>query len=157
MINLQTAPFLREQRKFPTEDVRLLSDQVDHAYIDIAGKVNRRIIGLFALNYSVITGERWFFQGSNQLQQSLRKLFTFTAAGNIPHGLDWAGVSQISLRSYGSYTDGTNWYGVIYASSVPIAGQVSFYVTPTNIVVLIGAGAPAITTGTIDLEFISNF
>lgn len=157
MINVQISPYLRDQRKFPTEDVRLLSDQVDHAYIDIAGKVNQRIIGLYALNFAAITGEKWYFQGPNQVQQSLRKLFTFTTAGNIPHGLDWAGVSQISLRSYGSYTDGTNWYGVIYASSVPIAGQVSFYVTPTNIVVLSGAGAPAITNGTIVLEFISNF
>lgn len=154
---LQSSPYLREQRQFPNDDVRELSNQMDHAYIDIASKVNLRVIGLFGTKFQIITGERWFFSGSSSAQQSLRQVYPFTATGNISHGLTWASVSMISPKSYGSFTDGTNWYGVIYASSVPIAGQVSFYITPTNIVVLSGAGAPAIVSGIIVLEFISIY
>lgn len=150
-------PYLKVQWNFPNQDIKAFSSQVDKAYIDIATKVNARVIGTYALNFVSVTGERWSFGGSSTLQQSLRQIYTFTGAGNIAHNLTWAEVSSISLRSYGSFTDGTNWYGCIYASSTAIAGQVSFYVTPTNIVVLSGGGAPAITSGTINLEFISNF
>lgn len=155
--NFQQSPYLREQRAFPTDDLKQLSSQVDHAYIDVASKVNSRIIGLYSNNFSIITGEKWYFSGSSTSQQSLRQFYNFTATGNIPHGLNWASVSLISPRSYGTFTDGTNWNGAIYASSVSIAGQVSFYVTPTNIVVLSGAGAPAIISGIINLEYISQF
>ena len=79
----------------------------------------------------------------------------FTAAGNIPHNLNLNTLNQFT-RGFGSFTDGTNFYGVIYGSNVAIAGQVSFYITPTNIVVLSGAGAPAITNGLIVIEWISN-
>ena len=118
MINgfLQQAPYLREQGQFPNDDVRGSGNQVDHAYIDIAGKVNQRIIGNYPVNFLSITGERWYFKGSSQAQQSLRQIYTFTAAGNIPHNLDWPGVSSISPKSYGTYINsGTgDWYGVIY-------------------------------------------
>lgn len=160
MINgfLQQAPYLREQRQFPNDDVRDLSNQVDHAYIDIAGKVNQRIIGNYPVNFLSITGERWYFQGSSRPQQSLRQVYTFTAAGNIAHGLDWAGVSSISPKSYGTYLDTSgNWNGVIYANSAPITGQLSFYVTPTNIVVLDGTIPIPLANGFIVLEYISNF
>ena len=150
-------PYLKLQWQFPNNEAKDLSSQVDKAYVDIALKVNQRIIGTYAVNFFSVTGERWFFSGSSTGQQSLRREYPFTAAGNIPHGLTWTDVSSISPRSYGTFTDGTNWYGCIYGSSVAIAGEVSFYVTPTNIVVLSGAGAPAITSGYINLEFLSIF
>jgi len=150
-------PYLKVQWNFPNDNVRDMSSQMDKAYIDIATKVNQRIIGTYPVNFLSVTGERWYFAGSSLGQQSLRQVYPFTTAGSIPHGLNWADVSKISPRSYGSFTDGTNWYGAIYASNVAIAGEVSFYVTNTHIVVLSGAGAPAITSGFIDLEYISNF
>jgi hypothetical protein len=156
MTLLQSSPFLREQRQFPNDDVRALSNQVDHAYIDIAQKNNLREIAIYATGFQTINGQSWYLDGGNERQQALRQVYQFTAAGNIPHGLNWPSVSFISPLSYGSYTDGTNWYGVIYASSVTIAGQVSFYVTPTNIVVLMDSGAPAITSGIINLEWVSQ-
>lgn len=154
---LQRAPYLREQRKFPNDNVNELASQMDQAYIDIAGKVNARTIGIFALNFPVITGDSWFLQGQPKRQQSLRQIYIFTGTGNVPHGINFASVSQITANTYGSFTDSTNWYGAIYASNVPIAGQVSFYVTSNNIVVLAGGGAPAITNGLILIEWISQF
>src|SRR5216684_6673625 len=151
---ISNVSYLRTSRSFPTEDVRQLSVELNKSYIDIANVVNARIIGIFELNRANVTGESWFFKTVRQ--QSQRQVFTFTAIGNIPHGLNLSTIYQISPRSYGSFTDGTNWYGVIYASNVAIAGQLTFYVTPTNIVVLAGAGAPTITNGTIVLEWINN-
>lgn len=146
--------FLRTSRNFPT-DTQALSVEMSKSYIDIATQVNNRISGIYGTSIT-ITGESWFFTGLAGRQNSLRRVFPFTSSGNLPHGLFWPSVSQISPKSYGSFTDGTNWYGAIYASSTAIAGQVSFYVTPTNIVILSGAGAPSITNGTIILEWIST-
>lgn len=150
-------PYLKVQWKFPREDLRELASQIDIAYLDIATKVNNRIIGNFPINVLSVTGERWYFSGSSSAQQSLRRVYQFSGAGNIPHDLIWSDVSSISPKSYGTFTDGTNWYGCIYASNVAIAGQISFYVTSTNIVILSGAGAPVITSGFIVLEYISTF
>lgn len=155
-MTLQQAPFLREQRQFPSEDIKSLANQVDQAYIDIALKVNARIVGTFAVGNALITGESWFLSGQPRRQQTLRQVFTFTGAGNLPHGINFASVSSFT-RGFGSYTDGTNWYGVLFASSVAIAGQVSFYVTPTNVVVLVDGAAPAPTTGLLVIEWLSNF
>jgi hypothetical protein len=154
---LLQAAYLREQRHFPREELPALSRQVDQAYIDIASKVNLRIIGVYPTNFICITGEKWYFSGSSLPQTTLRQVFSFTKAGSTPHNLNWASVSSISPKSCGTYTNGTNWYGVIYGTSVAIAGEVSFYVTPTNIVILSGAGAPVITSGYIVLEYLSNF
>ena len=147
------SPFLRTSRAFPLQ-AETLSVELDKSYVDIANAVNSRVIGIFPINHPIVTGEAWFIT-SGQKQQSLRQVYTFTAAGNIPHGLNWSSVAQISPKSYGSVTDGTNWYGVIFGSNVAIAGEISFYVTSTNIVVLSGAGAPAITSGIIDLEWLT--
>ncbi len=154
--NFQQSPFLRIQRQFPIDNMPQLASQCDQAYIDVANKVNLRVIGIFALNFSVLCGESWYFSGSSTAQQSLRRVFTFNSTAPIPHRITPAELSKISPRSYGSYTDGTNWYGVVYSTSNPIAGQLSFYIDPTNIVILDG-GAPAITSGFIVLEYISTF
>lgn len=156
-MTIQQAPYLRTQRDFPGDDPQKLTVEIDKSYIDIASKVNSRIIGTYALGFPLVTGEQWYLSGQPNKQQSLRQIYTFTGAGNIPHGINFAEVSLFSPRSYGVFTDGANWYGAIFGSNVAIAGQVSFYVTPTNIVILSGAGSPSITSGTINLEWISQF
>ena len=152
--NLQASPYLPRQRNFPTETTTELGRELDKSYIDIATRVNERIIGLYPINFSSITGEKWYFTSTPQ--QSLRQVYNFTSTGSIPHGIQWNAGIKISPRSYGSFTDGTNWFGTLYADSNPITGQVSFYVTPTNIVILAGAGANPIVSGFIDLEWLSN-
>lgn len=155
-MTIQQSPYLRQQRNFPNDNLQALTVEIDKAYIDTAIKVNSRIIGRYAVNFSSVTGEEWFLAGQANKQQSLRQVYTFTSTGNIAHGINWASVALISPRSYGTFTDGTNWYGAIYAGSTAIAAQVSFYVTSTNIMVVAGAGAPSITSGTIILEWLSQ-
>ncbi len=162
-VPFQHSPYLREQRQFPFSDLRMLANQMDQSYIDIASKVNARTVGTFATNFQIVTGNRWFLEGEPRPQQTLRQVYfddsgTITSPGTtIAHGIDFTSVSLFTPLCYGSYTDGTNFYGAIYGSSTPIPGQVSFYVTPTNIVILVDAAAPTITSLAIVLEWVSVF
>ncbi len=144
--------FLRTSRNFPT-DIDQLAVEVNKSYVDISNAVNNRTISIFTQNRPAINGESWFL--NNLRKQALRQIYTFTSTGNIPHGINFNSVFQFTKPS-GSFTDGTNYYGVIYGSNIAIAGQVSFFITPTNIVVLAGIGAPIIVSGTIVLEWLSN-
>ena len=144
--------FLRTSRSFP-EDLHEISIEIDKSYIEIAQAVNIRTIGIFPTNIPIVTGESWFFTG--QKQETLRQMFSFSSTTSINHNLNLSRIFAFS-RTFGEYTDGTNWYGLIPGTSVAIPGQISFYVTPTQIVFVVGAGAPALTKGNIVLEWISN-
>ncbi len=151
--------YLRTSREFP-EEIHQLSVEVNKCYVDIANAVNSRIVGLYTTNRPSQTGERWFF--TSRRQQSFRQIYTFTTSANIDIGFKLSSIDKISSRSYGAFTDGTNWYGVIFSSNVAIAGQLSFFVLKTvspttdQIMFEVGAGSPAITNGYIVLEWISN-
>jgi len=143
--------FLRTSRNFPQE-IDELALELSKSYLDTAMAVNDRTIGIFPANKPAITGESWF--PTNRKQQSFRRIFTFTTTANIAHNLTFNQLDYISLGR-GQFTDGTNWYGLIFGSNVAIAGQISFYLDPTNIVFSVGAGAPALTKGIIILEWLS--
>lgn len=152
--------YLRVAKEFPKDPERL-NLQINKSWIDIANAVNVRVIGLYPTNGAAITGEEWFVLQGSSKQQSLRQVYTFTAVGSIPHEI-FTNIAFVSPNSYGSFTDGTNFYGVIYANSgIPIPGQLTFHVTPSvgstsgNIVIVAGAGAPAIVRGIIVLEWLS--
>lgn len=148
--------FLRTSREFPN-NLEKLTFEVDKSYVDVANAVNNRILGIFPTNRSIVTGEGWFLKG-NQKQQSFRQVYTFTSSTTFPiaHGLDFNSIERFT-RLWGTFTDAAgNWYGILGASSVAIAGQLSFYVTPTNIVFLSGAGVPVMVRGSVVLEWLSN-
>ena len=145
--------FLKTSREFPAE-IAQIANILTRAYPEIANSINDRTIGLFPSNRPAITGNAYFVY-KNQKQQSLRQTYVFTDTTAIPHQIDFNQVSYIGAM-YGQYYDGTNWYGLIAGTSVAIAGQISFYLTPTNITFLVGAGAPALTKGIIVIEWISQ-
>jgi hypothetical protein len=147
------SPYLRVTRDFP-EDNQAMRMELNKMYVDIANGVNARSVGLFPDTKTAVTGNVWYINGMKH--QTLRQVYPFTATGNVAHGINWNSLIAVSPQSYGTFTDGTNWYGAIYASSTAIAAQVSFYVTNTNIVVLAGAGAPSITSGYIVIEWLAN-
>lgn len=146
-------PYIRTSRDF-TQVGQALSVELNKSYIDVANAVNLRIIGLFPSTRPAITGEQWYIN-TNQMQQTFRQAFLFTTTSSIDHGINTANIFGFS-SCYGQFTDGTNFYGLISGSNVAIAGQISFYVTPTQIVFLTGAGAPALTRGTIVLQWLSQ-
>ena len=146
-------PYLKTSVKFP-EDINHLVDELNISYVDIANNINDRTIGLYPTDRPAIGGEAWFIS-DNRKQQNLRQVYTFTTAGNIKHGIDVTKIGRFT-KCCGAFTDGTNTYGVIFGSSTAITGQVSFYITSSNIVVLADGAAPAITSGFILLEWIGN-
>jgi hypothetical protein len=152
---LQQAPYLREQRNFPNHDQILLAKEVDQAYIDIAGKVNKRVIGTYAVNFPIITGERWFLAGTSK-QQTLRQLYVVTGPGTIAHGINVANITGFT-RIYGTFTDNTFWYPLPYVSSVSAADQVEVYLDSVNINIVAGGGAPTVVSGWIILEWLSDY
>ena len=145
--------YLRTSREFP-EAAHQLTVEVNKAYVDTANAVNNRIIGIFPTTRPAITGEGWFLTG-NQKQQTLRQVYTFTTTTAINHNVQIFTTNQFT-RCFGSYTDGTNTYGLIFGTSVAIAGQITFYTTATQIVFVVGGGAPALTSGRITLEWLSS-
>lgn len=149
---LNQVSFLRTSRNF-SNDINLLTSEISRTYLDIATAVNSRTIGLFPTTISAITGESWFLS-KNQRQQSFRQAYTFTTFASINHGLNINRLERF-VRGFGSYTDGTNWYGLIFGTNVALAGQAVFYITPTQIV-FNTAGAPASTRGTVVLEWLSQ-
>lgn len=144
--------FLRTSRTFP-QDSQALSVEIDRMYLDVANSVNSRIIGIYNINRPSVTGESWYIRNNNR-QQTQRQVYTFTSTTAIDHGLQNVQPGQFT-RCFGSFTDGTNSFGLIWASSVAIAGQISFYVTSTQIVFATGAGAPSLTSGQIVLEWLN--
>lgn len=147
--------YLRTSRNFPFEP-QALSVEINRSYVDIANAVNAKIIGIFPVNISSVTGETWYLNGSAQKQQTLRQVYTFTSAGNIPHGLNLAQLSNIT-RIYGTTYDGTNYYPLPYVDATAANNQISVKVTGANIVVTAGGGSPpSISSGLIVLEWLSN-
>jgi hypothetical protein len=149
------SPFLRTSRDFP-EELKQLCIEVNKAYIDIANNVNARTIGAFPSNRSITTGETWYIY-RNQKQTGIRQVYPFTSTSpiTIPHGINVALISAF-IRIFGTATDGTNWYPLPYVDVVDATNQINVIVTPTDIEITAGAGAPAITSGTIVLEWLAN-
>jgi hypothetical protein len=155
----QGSPYLRQQWKFPFDEIRDLARQIDQAYIDIALKVNARTIGVFGLETQTVTGERWNLQGSAKEQQSLRKVFTFTSTAQIAHGINFQTVNYFT-NNYGQFLDnGGNWNGLISGSSsaTTIPGQISFYLDPTYINFRVDGAAPTLESGIIIVQWLSQF
>lgn len=144
-------PYLRTSRNFPNE-INQLTVEINRTYVDIANAVNQRTIAIFPVNLPAITGENWFFD-RNERQQTFRQVYIFTSTASINHGITVNTPGQFT-RCFGSYTDGTNNYNLPWSTNVAIAGQLTFYVTATQIVFLIG-GAPALVNGKIVLEWLS--
>lgn len=151
--------YIKSSREFPP-DLQQISMILTRTYIEIANAINDRTIGLFPTTRPAITGNAYFLL-RNQKQQSFRQVYTFTSTADIPHNINTQTVSYVSAM-YGQFTDGINWYGLIAGTTVPIPGQISFYLSPStptvagNIKFVVGAGAPVLSKGIIVLEWISQ-
>jgi hypothetical protein len=150
---VNSAPYLRTSSEFPFNNAQELAVQLTKTYLDIANVVNNRTIGIFPTTQSAITGNSYFIS-KNRKQQSLRQVYTFTSSASINHGINTSAISGF-IDGYGSFTDGTNFYGLPFMTNTAIAGQISFYITPTQIVFSVGGGAPTITSGQIVIEWLS--
>lgn len=164
MFNIvNTVSYLPTSREFPI-DIPNLVVELNKSYLEIAQAVNSRTIGIFSTNRSAITGDEWFI--NPRKQQSLRQVYTvpsgIISGSTIDIGFKISTIAQFSPKTYGVFTNGTDWYGLIFGSNVAIAGQVSFYIhvngastVSDQIVFLVDAAAPTVSSGTIVLEWLS--
>jgi hypothetical protein len=146
------SPYLRTSREFPNS-IQNLQIELDRAYVDIAGSVNDRVIGIYPTNKSAVTGESWFL--TSQRQQTIRKVFVITSTAAFNHYINFISPGDVTI-SYGTYTDGTNNYGLIYASDKALSGQWSYYITPTQIILLSAGSYPTFQSGRIVVEWLAN-
>jgi hypothetical protein len=117
--------------------------------------VNARTIGVFTVNKPTVTGESFLLNSGKK--QSLRQVYTFGAGvTSLNHNINNFSSIPYFSAMYGQYTDGTNWYGLIAGSNTAISGQLSFYLTPTQITILNGGGSPTLSNAIVVLEWLSN-
>jgi hypothetical protein len=147
------AIYLPTTQYFPLEADKF-REVLTFVYSDIARRLNDKQIGTFDL-VEVVAGEQWSTATDPQTKrQTFRKIFYFSDASlNFAHGI--TGI-VLCTHIYGAFTDGTNFYPLPYVSAIAITDQIQIVVTPTNVVVTKGGTAPAITNGTIVLEFLKN-
>jgi hypothetical protein len=155
-MTVQQTPYIQEQRHFPRKTVEELATQMDIAYIDIARKINERMIGQHSKGFSAVTGERWFLDGQVTPQQTLRQVYEITSTLIYAHGIDTTQIEGFT-KIYGVGYDGTNWFSLPHVDSTLVTNQIGVLVTPTQIVLSPGAGAPVITSGFIILEWLAVF
>jgi len=147
--------FLRTSREFP-EDSRQLSIELNRSYLDIAEKVNSRIIGLYSVNKSSITGSSWFISG-NRKQQSLRQVYEFSDSSlTINHGLNFSSITNFTNIS-GVFYDGTSWQTLPYVDVTSATNQINVRVTSSQIIITKGGGSPpSVSNGLLVLEYLAN-
>jgi hypothetical protein len=150
-------PYLRTSREFP-EGAQQLTQEVSKSYVDIAGAVNNRVIGIYPSNRPAITGKTYYLT-PGRVNQSLRQVYRFTSITTnpilIPHGIKFADVA-VFAEIFGTAFDGTNYYPLPYVDETLATNQISVKVDATNIVITLGATAPAITSGLLTIEFLVN-
>jgi hypothetical protein len=149
---ITSVPYLPTTKAFSKEAEALAYD-VNRIYVDIAKCVNARTIGIFPTNKPVATGEDWYLSGTKQ--QTIRQIYPVSGAGSIAHGINTSNISGFT-RIYGTFTNGTNFYPLPYVDIVAVTNQIGIVITPSNIVLNVGAGAPTIQSGVIILEWLSN-
>lgn len=151
---INNTPFLRTSRKFP-QDPTLLETELSKSYIDIANQVNSREISLY-YNGEVNTGQQWGVPSNGQTTQALRNVFAIPATNaggtaTIPHGINT--ISKVT-RIYGCViTDNPDYRPIPYAS-VTANANIELYADSTNIVVILGAASPNVTSGQVVIEWI---
>lgn len=146
--------FLRTSRSFP-EDIHQLAIEINRTYIDIARAVNNRVNAVFTINRSNATGESWFLR-ENRRQAGIRQTYEWDDSNlTIAHGINLSTLSNV-VRIFGTFYDGTNWQLLPYVDVVAVTNQIAVEVTPTQIVITKGGGAPTCTEGLVTLEFLAN-
>lgn len=149
-------PYLKTTRNFP-EEAKDLSYEMDKSYLEIAGAVNNRTIGIYPTNAPSVTGNSYFVSKA-QKQQSLRQVYSFGAVNagastSIPIASYHAPYVLINGACQTSLPDSRP---LPYAS-VAANSNIDIRVDKTSktIVVSVGAASPNVVSGYIILEWLS--
>lgn len=148
--------FLRTSRSFP-EDIHQLTVEINTAYVDIARSVNNRVIGFFPVNRSIETGESWRIT-QNKPQTGYRQVYKWDDSNlTITHGIQFSSLTNF-VRIWGTFLDGSGNYETLpYVDVLNVTNQINVKITPTQIIITKGAGAPpTCKNGLVIVEWIGN-
>jgi hypothetical protein len=151
------SPYLPTTLKFsPDEEVRLA--ELGRMYSAFAYRLNNREISLYDLEER-ITGQKWTDSTNLQIpKESYRKIFDFTAIApgatlNIAHGINT--IARFT-KFYGSFITAADDRPLPYVDEAVVTNQVSVKRIGANLVIINGATAPAIVSGTLIVEYLKN-
>ena len=157
-------PYIITTRQFPTGEPELLETELTKSYEEIASGVNSRTIGIFN-TFQMVTGDKYYSNTNNspmnpiKYRQGYRQLFAFGAIATgatltIDHEI--SGITEC-VHIYGNcITSVPDFRPIPYSSATAVNQQIEVKVTDTQIIIINGAGAPNITSGTIILEYLLN-
>jgi len=150
-----TSSFLPEFKDFPTDDPEELKRVLVQSYIDIAQAGNLKDVAQYE-TVETVTGQRFF-----NLTSPEDKRFTFRqcySTGAIASGATATiahNITNITLftRIYGTcVTDVVDYRPLPFTSATLGTDQISLRVTNTDIIIVVGATSPNITSGVAVLE-----
>lgn len=144
--------YLRTSRNYP-EDLTQLTVEVNKSYVDIANAVNARTIGIFPTNRPAITGESWFL--TNQRQQTLRQVYTFSSYAPINHNINFNEVFTFT-KINGVIFTGVFYLPLPYVDASSPASSIGIFLSSTQILFTLGGAPPTIDHGIIILEWMSD-
>lgn len=152
------SPFLPTSLRFE-EEQSTQRNQLATMYSSIAYRLNNREISLYGLEETT-TGQKWTDSANLQVPKgSFRRVFEFgaIAAGAtllIPHG----GTSFVRIvKWYGGFNTASRKRPLPFVSASTVTDQVQVDEDGgTNFVIVNGATAPDIVSGTLIVEFLKN-
>lgn len=157
-INAKSA-YLATTEVFPKDNEQFLI-KLTTKYTDIANAVNDREIAIYQASQQVLTGQVYSTPGDNQTKKYVfRTMFYIGAvpAGSTlttAHGI--AGLVQCT-HMYGTCITATpNFKPIPFTDAALVTNQIALYADSTNFYVVVGATSPAITSGTVTLEYLLN-
>ncbi len=154
-------PFLPTSQVFPEDESQRLIVLTDN-YISIAQGVNQREIGTYE-TVEQLNGQQFFNLTTPEKKRfAYRKVFSIgaIAAGATSvtaHGITGVNSTTVFTHIYGTcVTDVVDNRPIPYADVTSVTEQIEINIDGTNINIINGAAAPAITFAIIILEYLKN-
>ena len=150
--------FLSETENFQDKDYETFLNTWNKTYEKIARQVNVKDFGYYSTE-EMVNGQRWskITSGVQEYKTVYRKRFDFTTitqggTETIKHGI--SGFTLIT-RSYGEViTDVVDYRSIPYTSISNVNLGIQITKTATEIIIVNGSAAPAISSGFVVLEYI---
>jgi len=155
------SPFLPTTQVFPEELSERLIVLTDN-YTALAQSINQREIGTFE-TVEQLNGQQFFNTTDPERKRfAYRKVFAIGAiaqgaTSTTAHGITGVNATTIFTHIYGTcVTDVVDNRPIPYADVTAVNEQIEINVDATNINLLNGAAAPAITSALVVLEYLKN-
>lgn len=165
--NVAQSLLLVTSKKFPVNVPEELESILSKAWVDTAQAVNVRTIGIFNTN-AITIGDKYYstsITDASQLRQAYRQVFPFgaiAAASAITINFDMSQITQcVNISGCVVTDDNTSKFRAInWTSCTDVTEQIQVDFdstsTPNTIIVTVGAAAPNVVSGFVNVEYLLN-